>query len=59
MMIKENSKVRFIDDVKHEKYGILLVFNLKNGFATIGKGDFESYGQHLMTVPINELMLAN
>jgi hypothetical protein len=58
-MIKEKSKVRFIDSVKHEKYGVLLVFNLKNGFATIGKGDFESYGQHLMTVLINELTLAN
>ena len=57
-MIAQNDRVRFIDEEKDKQYGVLLVFNIKGDFATIGKGDYASLGQHLMTVKLTELKRA-
>jgi hypothetical protein len=57
-MIQKNDRVKFIDKTKEEKYGVLLVFEVKGEYAFIGKGDFKSLGQNLMTVKLNELKKA-
>lgn len=57
-MIRKNDRVKFIDETKEEQYGILLVFEIKGEYALIGKGDFKSLGQNLMTVKLNELKIA-
>lgn len=55
-MIQKNDRVRFINKKKTDEYGVLLVFEIKGDYATIGKGDYASLGQNLMTVKKNELM---
>lgn len=57
-MIAQNDRVRFIDEDKNKQFGVLLVFNIKGDYATIGKGDFASLGQDLMTVKLIELKRA-
>lgn len=57
-MITQNDRVRFIDEDKNKQFGVLLVFNIKGEYATIGKGDYTSLGQNLMTVKLTELKRA-
>ena len=54
-MIQKNDRVRFVDKEKDDQYGVLLVFDTKGEYATIGKGDYASLGQNLMTVKQTEL----
>lgn len=54
-MIQKNDRVRFINKEKDDQYGVLLVFETKGEYATIGKGDYASLGQNLMTVKQSEL----
>jgi hypothetical protein len=57
-MIKENDRIRFIDEEMHEQYGVLLVFSIKGEFATVGKADYASFGQNIMTVKLAEIKSA-
>lgn len=57
-MIKENDRIRFIDQEMHRQYGVLLVFSIKGENATVGKGDYASLGQNIMTVKLAEIKLA-
>jgi hypothetical protein len=57
-MIAQNDRVRFIDEDKNKQFGVLLVFNIKGDYATIGKGDYASLGENLMTVKLTELKRA-
>ena len=49
-MFQLNDRVRFIDEEKNKQYGIFLVFAIKGNYVTIGKGDYTSLGQDLITV---------
>lgn len=57
-MFNKNDRVRFIDEEKNMQFGVLLIFNIKGDYAMIGKGDYESYGQDLMTIKLTELKRA-
>lgn len=57
-MITKNDRVRFIDEEKNNQFGVLTVFEIKGEYATIAKGDYESFGQDLMNVKFTELKLA-
>ncbi len=54
-MIRPNDRVRFVDNEKDKKYGVLTVFSVKNGFALVAKGDYANLGDHKMTVELVEL----
>ncbi|MBS2101217.1 hypothetical protein [Carboxylicivirga linearis] len=57
-MIQKGSRVRHknskIDAIK----GVMQVFEIKNGYAVCGFGDFERFGQGMETYLISDLILA-
>ena len=55
MSFKIQDRVRFINDEKNTEYGVLIVFNIKGEYATIGSGAYETLGQNLMTIPLTEI----
>jgi hypothetical protein len=57
-MLREQDRVRFIDTEKDKQFGVLIIFNIKGDYATIGNGDYASLGQNLMTVKLTELKRA-
>ena len=56
-MIKKGSRVRHKNENIDRKKGIMVVFEIKNGFAICGYGDFERLGQGMETYPISDLKL--
>jgi len=57
-MIRKNDRIRFIDEEKHKLHGILLVLEIKGYFALVTSGNYESFGQSPMTVPLSEIKLS-
>jgi len=57
-MFKEQDRVRFIDKEKDKQYGVLIIFNIKGEIATLGSGDYSTFGQNLCNAKLSELKLA-
>ena len=57
-MFKENDRVRFVDKEKDKQFGVLVIFNLKGDIATLGSGDYATFGQNLCNAKLSELKLA-
>lgn len=56
-MIKKGSRIGHKNkDIDNQK-GIMMMFEIKNGFAICGYGDFERLGQGMETYPISDLKL--
>lgn len=57
-MIQKGSRVRHkkseIDEIK----GIMQVFEIKNGYAICGYGDYDRLGQGMETYQISDLKIA-
>ena len=57
-MIQKGNRIRHknpeIDKIK----GIMVVFEIKNGFAMCGYGDFERLGQGAETYSLSDIKLA-
>lgn len=54
-MIRKGSRVRHIDSDLYKQYGVLEVWDIKNGFAVCRHGgDFSTFG--LITVEIMKLV---
>ncbi len=57
-MIKKGSRIRH-RDIKIDKIkGVMTVFEIKNGFAVCGYGNFERLGQGMETYSLNDLKLS-
>jgi hypothetical protein len=54
-MLKENERVRFINEEKDKQFGILYIFSIKGEYATIGKGDYTTLGQNMINVKLTEI----
>jgi hypothetical protein len=57
-MIQKGSRVRHKNEGINEIKGIMLVFEIKNGYAVCGYGDFARLGQGIETYPIIDLVLS-
>jgi len=57
-MLRENDRVRFVDVKMDKQFGVLIIFNIKGGIATIGKSDYASLGQNMINVKLSEIKLA-
>lgn len=55
-MITKNSRVRHINPETDRVYGVMEVWEIKNGYATCRYGDFSNLG--VVTFPLSELKLA-
>ncbi|GEQ87446.1 hypothetical protein ULMS_29540 [Patiriisocius marinistellae] len=58
-MIQKGSRVRHKDSDIDSKKGIMMVFEIKNGFAVCGYGDFDRLGQAMETYKVSDLKLEN
>jgi len=56
-MIKIDDRVRFIDEKKHEQFGILSVSEIKGDYAILVKYDYNLLGQPPMPVKFEEIKL--
>lgn len=56
-MITKQSRVRHIDPEQDKKYGIMEVWEIKNGNATCRYGDYANFT--IATFPISELRLSD
>ncbi len=43
-MIRKGDRVRHIEESLYEKYGVLEVWEIKNGYAVCRFGDFSNFG---------------
>lgn len=57
-MIAKNDRVRFIDEGKDKKFGVLIVLNINVEYVTISIGDYALLGKDLMTVKLTDLKRA-
>jgi hypothetical protein len=57
-MLKEQDRVRFIDSEKDKELGILIIFKIKGDIATLGNGEYETFGQKMCNVKLSELRRA-
>lgn len=57
-MIQKGSRVRHRNEEIDEVKGIMMVFEIKNGYAVCGYGDFERLGQGMETYSITDLKLS-
>lgn len=57
-MIKKGSRIRHRNSEIDKKKGIMVVFEIKNGFALCGYGDFERLGQGAETYSLSDIKLA-
>jgi len=57
-MLRENDRVRFVDEKMDKQFGVLIIFSIKGDIATIGKGDYASLGQNMMNVKLSEIKRA-
>ena len=57
-MIRKDSRVRHIDSEIDNRKGVMKVFEIKNGYAVCGYGDFQRLGQGMETYLISDLKLA-
>jgi hypothetical protein len=57
-MIQKGSKVRHVNPEIDKIKGILIVFEIKNGTALCGYGDYERLGQGLENYQVTDLILS-
>ena len=57
-MIQKGSRVRHRNEEIDVIKGIMLVFEIKNGYAVCGYGDFARLGQGMETYNISDLKLS-
>lgn len=57
-MIQKESRVRHINEEIDKVKGIMVVFEIKNGYAVCGYGDFARLGQGMETYKITDLKLS-
>lgn len=54
-MFKQGDRVRFINPNQDNKYGVLIIFNIKGDIATLGSGDYSTLGQNMCNAKLTEL----
>lgn len=57
-MIQKGSRVRHIDPSIDKIKGIMIVFEIKNGIALCGYGDYQRFGQGMENYKVTELKLS-
>ena len=57
-MLKENDRVKFIDNERDKQFGILIIFKITGDIATCGSGDYTNLGQNMCNARLSELKLA-
>jgi len=57
-MIQKGSRVRHRNEEIDKVKGVMLVFEIKNGYAVCGYGDFARLGQGMETYSIADLKLS-
>jgi hypothetical protein len=57
-MIQKGSRVRHIDLNINKIKGVMIVFEIKNGIALCGYGDYERLGQGMQNYQITDLKLS-
>lgn len=57
-MLNEQDRVRFIDLDKDKEFGVLIIFKIKDDIATLGNGEYETFGQKMCNAKLSELKRA-
>jgi hypothetical protein len=57
-MLKKGDKVRFIDSEKDKQLGVLIICNITDDIATLGSGDYATFGQNMCNAKLTELIKA-
>ena len=57
-MIQKGSRVRHIDPAIDKLKGVMIVFEIKNGNALCGYGDYDRYGEGLDNYKLTDLKIS-